>query len=595
MKESLSAEAVVSFNSEQIGFSHLSSGHEITLTGWHKPHTAESKKDFWLDLQSGLPAKTLTELIQALRENDLLTKENVEEQILPISFLPAQTVVSLTSALINPAGLNEKRLFLIHRQQEILILPFGTTDLIGKEAFRLFVSGILPLFLRSAYAFGVLSSQVTVFGDECVLNDLADLRKQFAAYQGEPLVVSPSGEVRAKWRELPGRLHPVQKIITQKLELSGETVLYRHGAEYACPDLRFCELESGWWAWGHDKVESFSQFKAAAEAVERYAAGTVAYNRLVWAKAGELSFPHLDPRRIINYTDEQLSRHADWRKFNENEKRFWILGETERGEAVYVLADLVFNPFVPPIEDQRVHCRANSSGVAFGNDADGAKLRARLECIERDAFLRIWYSRESPPRIDSESVSTFGRSCLKILRGKKWKTSLLCLNTQIPVIAAIARKKNAILIGCAVGEPSAAVDKALSEISVAISGLTNLQKLLPEEMKKAEDHTMLYRQKGISAIADFLTESREVVDLRGIKFDNIQPPEDELYFVRLPEVTGETEHVWRCLSPNLIPMTFGYDSEPRGRSDVQNMIERAVRNGHELFYYNDALCPHPFA
>src|SRR5205085_9560786 len=151
------------------------------------------------------------------------------------------------------------------------------------------------------------------------------------------------------------------------------------------------------------------------------------------------------------------------------------------GKLVYVLADLVYNPFIPPnVDDQRVHCRVSSSGVAYGADQESAKERALLECVERDAFLRVWYGRISPPNLDPRSAGAFAAACVRSLEKRGWNVSLLILPGSVPIIAAVGISIDGLLIGCAAGSPMDATQKALTELSVALTGLPPRQPILPK-------------------------------------------------------------------------------------------------------------------
>jgi hypothetical protein len=117
----------------------------------------------------------------------------------------------------------------------------------------------------------------------------------------------------------------------------------------------------------------------------------------------------------------------------------------------------------------------------------------------------------------------------------------------------------------------------------------------PDQIRKAEDHTMLYRDKNTRRHAEFLTASSIRYDISDLLWDGEFIFTGDAYFVRLPTVNESSDHVWRAIVPGLIPMTFGYDSEPRGREDVAQSLEMADSKGCLSFFQDDVLLPHPFA
>ena len=584
---------IVGNTADDLIFSDTSSHREISVSGWQQGLGGTCPSEALSEIILALGPAQRAELLYALRYALFLGTTyapNVPESTLPPWAVP------LASAVASPSSLPSGECCLVHTATEVLVLPRGITDFVSKEALRLFTAGIRPVNRRRCYAYGATSCSIAVIGDWCSSECLEEIRAKYKGNASNPIVVSLTSDQESSFGDAPGRLHPAQLTVERTIEVSPSLTLHQCGAAMACPDLRFCDVDPDPWSWGHARDHSMAQTKAISEAVERYATGTVPYRRLIKGRANDLDASYLDPRRIVSFTASQLDRHKELRKFSSDEDRYWILGKDSKEKPAYVLADLVYNPFVPPDpNDQRVHCRVSSSGVAYGCDEESAQKRALLECVERDAFLRVWYARLSPPKISLNSVGEFSKACVDSLTSQGWQVSLLLLPGAISVIAAVASSEEGLLIGCAAGHPSEAADKALTELSVALTGLPLFKPIRSDQIQKAEDHTMLYRDKTIRARAAFLSASSLTHELSDLRSDlSINVPHDA-YFVRLPTTDESSDHVWRALVPGLIPMTFGYDSEPRGRQDVAEALGEAIRRSRSLFAETDILLPHPFA
>lgn len=584
---------VIGRTRDDLVFADTQTGMELTVAGRAHVLTSSAASEALPGILDNLEERERADLLNALHSIGFLS-----DDVLPEPDLRANQVwgaVPLANVVAEAPRLGGTHALYIYTRTEVLVLPRGLSDTTSIEALRLFVSGIRPINLRRCYAFGATAGIVSVFGDHCQLDQLERISEEYGDVH-EPVVVpsDTQGEVFTLGRA-PGRLHPAQQLVQRRIELGPGEWIYQSGASMPCPDLRFCDIDPDPWAWGHSPDAELASVKAVAEAVERYATGTVPYRRLIHAKGVDLDAEFLDPRRIISFDEDQMVRHAELREFSSNDLRYWVLGEDRAGRPCYVLADLVYNPFVPPeSSDQRVHCRANSSGVAYATNGETAKVRALLECVERDAFLRVWYGRVSPAKLASQSAGARVRSNVTALQEYGWSVHLLVLSRSAPVIAAVAASKDGLLIGCATGPPREAAQKALTELSVVMTGLPPAEGILPREIRKAEDHTMLYRSTDMATHAAFLTASEQYLNVSDLAPGNEPPAVDEVYYVRLPAVTNERDHVWRCLAPGLIPMTFGFDTEPRGREDVARAIELAATE-HSVFYENDILMPHPFA
>lgn len=115
------------------------------------------------------------------------------------------------------------------------------------------------------------------------------------------------------------------------------------------------------------------------------------------------------------------------------------------GERVYVLADLNFYSLT--IGPTLLHHSATSSGMAAHIDEPSAIENAWRELVERDAFLRWWYSKASAARLAELTLDRLGSAVARHLQRDGWHVSWYSTGApRRPVVMAVARHGDAVAV-----------------------------------------------------------------------------------------------------------------------------------------------------
>jgi ribosomal protein S12 methylthiotransferase accessory factor YcaO len=234
---------------------------------------------------------------------------------------------------------------------------------------------------------------------------------------------------------------------------------------------------------------------------------------------------------------------------------------------------------------------ASSSGVASHPSLPTAIRSAWLEAVERDAFQRCRARAGTrPPRqIAASSIPFAEREILATLREHAQVTVLtLPSPTGVPVILVRTDTDARVGFGCsAAHDPVAALRHALIEaVGQATSPLSPLDD--PELVRTPLDHAGLYTSAGWRSRLDWMC-SGPTIDFADVSAAPVEGLPAGAAVYRYPMPVALPVHVVRVLDPRLIPITFGYDSDPDGRADF---AELWLQSGRDL---SGPLEPHPLA
>jgi thiazole/oxazole-forming peptide maturase SagD family component len=333
-------------------------------------------------------------------------------------------------------------------------------------------------------------------------------------------------------------------------------------------------------------TEEEARVKAFAEAIERFVAGDLDPETLVQATAEELQSAWLDPRDVVRYSDRQKAKFG-LSEFDVNAETWWV-GGVQHDRDLFVPAALVFSPF--PAVPRWLHWSATSSnGVAAHTTYDQAARSAWLELVERDAFqrARLTLGRNRVVRITPESVPASVRG-LAALAAEYGRTTLLRLPspTQIPVCLARIDTTTGIGLGMAAApREDLAASKALTEaVAQAIRPFSHEVEVA--DVRSPGDHAALYASADWRTRIDWMLTAPLSAMSRVARSCNIP---DTAIVIRFPNETSTDLAVCRAIDPTLIPLTFGYDTDPVGRADV---AELAAIGGWDC---KSPIDPHPFA
>jgi hypothetical protein len=481
----------------------------------------------------------------------------------------------------------------------------GTQPDLARAAFRVFVSRLTGLNRCQVYARLAAGHDLLIAGDRPDAEAL-EAARQAASLSDRPCAIdlhtgSTTGVVREPgdiWNARAGRLSVTASTPTDRWQITAARTITVVSGWSAFPNLaNFPALADGETlrSTGYPRAAGIAtdpllaEAKCQAEGAERFAAGDVPADDLHRAAARDLSGAWLDPRSIIDYASAQRDR-LGLGTFDPEGQEWWVRGE-DRGGSVWIPAALVFFPFTR-VPSWLSPSAVSSNGVAAYPTHDGAQRRAWLELVERDAFQRARFvgPAQPPSRIRRSSLHGEARELMDHLAGLASAHVLVLPSpTGVPVVLVRADTARAVALGAAAADDfESAVTKAATE---AI-----LQTRHPIEMDievtrvfRPPDHAGLYNLPQWRPKLDWMINGPELdADAFPFPIDRPRPIGEQACWYTFPSA-GPDLHVVRVLDPELIPLTFGYDSDPTARDDVRTLIREAG------FGDEEPLDPHAFA
>ncbi|MCJ0764499.1 YcaO-like family protein [Variovorax terrae] len=340
--------------------------------------------------------------------------------------------------------------------------------------------------------------------------------------------------------------------------------------------------------WGRDRDFETAKWKAINEAVER-----LCYTRLprsIYSSATELE-RYVEPAMFVRYLPRQYAMpDFKFAPFDALEPRHWVCAKRVRSDATnHILADFVCSPRAfDATYRRRLTTNASTSGCASSGSIDVAIMHATLELIERDAFMRHWFSQTSGYHISIPTLPQQFRSRINRLHeaGCRAGVQWLYMGTH-PTWLAWAQHPTLFFtsIGSASGlNGELALETALNELEtmalVRLEGVPE-QSIQPSEVRGPADHAAIYSTKNYFQKADALwygeAPQRSFSDAAAAfetnsdaLYQRLESAGHQLYWVDLtiPEtrgiLDGRTIYTVRVLSTHLIPMAFGYGRLPLG-------------------------------
>jgi ribosomal protein S12 methylthiotransferase accessory factor len=266
---------------------------------------------------------------------------------------------------------------------------------------------------------------------------------------------------------------------------------------------------------------------ALGEALERYAAGEVPYERLVVASARELGRAAVSPERFALFSDRQLAEAGfPFRRFTHETRVPWVEGYALPGGApAWLPAELVFIGDTAAPGCSRIGY-ATSSGAACSPDVAEALVRGLCELLERDAFMIVWANRLSLPLVDwaaDERIVALDRTLFAPV-GLRYRAVDLSAFHRLPSVLGVVRAPSGCAGALGVGAGTAptverAWWKALSEAFAARSAGAKLGLLRSGPPDAAavtsfEDHIRYYAE--LRSGPDFLDAAGESTSVRDV-------------------------------------------------------------------------------
>ena len=311
----------------------------------------------------------------------------------------------------------------------------------------------------------------------------------------------------------------------------------------------------------------FALMKAAVEATERAIS-----ERVVADYTGSaLDCPEkcLSPDDYIPLTDEQI-KHAGLKRFSVDDSGIsWKSGFWQpTGEKILAPVDMIYYGY--QTEGKRLYY-ANSSGVAAHTSFQEAVERAKLELIERDRLMRVWFSKMAPPQLPDYRLPFHTRK-----RRRYWKEhygyDLTVFDLSFDIVdvflVTLSRKEEPCFFsgaaaGC--GTFDQTVHKALAEAEYNLLLRLNhpvKNTMTPKQVVTPSDHGLLYQRNRYFKQLEWLWEGElATVGARGVpSMDAVLPqrcPKNHYGIFELSNGKDPVEVV-RVVSPDLVPISFGY-------------------------------------
>ncbi len=337
--------------------------------------------------------------------------------------------------------------------------------------------------------------------------------------------------------------------------------------------------------WGKGMCGPAAIISAVGEAMERYAASMPCVSRIVWSRPAGLPGERLDPREFALYSADQYERtDFPFVRFNPEVSHPWVAGKwLGRNDPVWVPAILTYLSY--EVRPENLFCQGTSNGLAAGTEPDEAALRAILELLERDAFMRSWRCKRPGQHIKIDQ--TLDADLLEVVRGIRGfgtDVSLVMLEAACgyPTALCLAfgdgHNWPAVSLGLGADpDPRTAVRQAILELGQTGPYLRRLMRTKaypapasPQDVRQMLDHASYYFPRERASIFDYLRDNRNACPLShlGRGTERSLPAcasalESAGIRVALVDVTSEDVRstpfrVVRAISPDLQPISFGY-------------------------------------
>ena len=477
---------------------------------------------------------------------------------------------------------------------EALSLPFRVSSDIARRATRMWVSSFGPAARLRVYAAVLSATDVVAVGGASppeFLERLGTLtiskREYCSAWRWDKHALAEVGQMHGD-RVGRGALATVQVKSRSSYSMTGRRSWEVIGLS-ACPNLASLVMEDRTeprdTCCGVDWELADAEARCLSEGTERFTLGDPPAKTLRYESAKGLGSAYLDPRRIAAYAASQIIRQGIG-AFDEETSAWWTEGRSARdGLTVWVPAALVWSPFPrPPWLAPGIQ---TTNGVAAHPNAVRAAQHAWLELVERDAFLRCWWSRRPPERLEVPAGPA--ASLAGWLAGRDVELHIIRLPATHGIFAAgaVALHAGGVRIGCAAGPPLQAVEKALAEVSMLHRWPPRLVEDATQ-VRTPEDHAGLWAGGQAQQRLRWLLEGDigpvPTSDLPASWTSSEECPDPECVLVDLPASEPGGLHVTRALSSSLLPLTFGFDTEPRAHPAA-----------HHLEWPEGPAFPHPLA
>lgn len=338
---------------------------------------------------------------------------------------------------------------------------------------------------------------------------------------------------------------------------------------------------------GVARTSRLSEVKARSEALERYLCEKPRVD--VRACPRDLDLPFLPPDTIMPYSAEQRDRLQRISAFRMNDEYDWIYGQDPDGGVVLVPCDLVFYGCS---DGERDHlANASSSGVAVHTSRSAALRIAVLELIERDAIMRAWIGKQSPPIAHDSALSARSRRRInywKHLGRRVYILSLVSEWAHVALAVAFCPDYPSFVCGAAADFESfeEAADRALLELEgilyLNLGGASRSDRAT--RMASPMDHFQFYSEGSNAAMIEWLIEGP--VEVPTAKRRESSASLRDKLRVATVDLSPSSNRIFaiRALSPELVPVTFGVGAELYSHKRVARVRANSMIGRYPHFF-----------
>ncbi len=371
-------------------------------------------------------------------------------------------------------------------------------------------------------------------------------------------------------------------------------------------------------------LRAVAEAASIGEALERYSAAFVPFDRLVVASADHLP-GSVDPERFALFDDVQFDEAAfPFQPFRRDTVVSWVDGfALPGGTLAYLPAQLVFLAW-RRIDPEPQLAYATSNGLACAPTLEEAVLAGLLEQIERDAVMVAWYGRLSLPLLDWSRDPELVRIDERYFAPTGLRHAAVDLSGffGIPTVLGVVHGPPGVLGALGVGAASAStVDvawrKALAEAFAVQRWVRDRALEHPDDVEQPaaairsfDGHTMFYAHPDRAARAAFLDASparrdtRDIAPLEGADVlecieavcDRLARHRVSAYAVDVtsPDVRSAGFHVARVIAPELCQLDVVEQARFLGGSRLYEAAYEAGLVAAPLTVGDLNPNPHPF-
>ena len=334
---------------------------------------------------------------------------------------------------------------------------------------------------------------------------------------------------------------------------------------------------------------SHAVFKAVIEAYERKISSQVRID--YFGSADDLDkqgLSWLDPTAYVPLTKLQMEK-CGVVPFSKTLSIQWTQGFSYIDKTkILVPSDIVYYGH----NSDGIHIyNGNSSGIAAHTDKTNAKVHALAELIERDAIMKNWFSRQSPPILSEKIIPFHAMQRIKFWQKKSRQVFILEMPSLFAkvILAVIVSEQ----YPCFVCGASATLDhseeafvytvnKALQEAEYCVYSYTKYpvyDRIEPHNVLTPTDHGRIYHTAEYIDSLKWLWSGEIIDNISDWKIRSFSEIVKELELIEIVLSPDNSPiHVVKMLSSKLVPISFGYynahytHSALKGQFDKKSVI-----------------------